>query len=115
MALVLSDTTTRNGLIELIEDYTNTDSATTSSYPKLSKTRDINLAYANFMRIAVKASGRWQIDDSNQTDYPIILMDLVANQADYSFNYDGSTVPNQILDIHRDSQFKRRLRTLEAF
>lgn len=101
MALVLSATSTRNGIIELIEDYTNTESSTTSSYPKLSKTRDINLAFANYMRIAVRASGRWQVDDNNQTDYPIILMDLVANQSDYSFNYDGSTVPNQILDIHR--------------
>lgn len=101
MALVLSNTTTRNGIIELIEDYTNTDSATTSSFPKLTKVRDINLAFANYMRIAVKASGRWQVDDSNQTDYPIVLMDLVANQQDYSFNYDGSSVPNQINDVHR--------------
>lgn len=101
MSIVLSDSTYRNGLVELIEDYTNTESSTTSSYPKRSKVRDINLAYAYFLMLGVKASGRWQLDDSNQDDYPIVLMDLVANQTDYSFNYDGSAVPNQIQDIHR--------------
>lgn len=99
--MVFSNTTDRTGIIELIEDNTTTQSATSSSYPLKSKTRDVNNAYADFFMQAAKAEGRWQVDDTNQTDYPIITDDLVANQQDYSFTFDGSAVPNQILDIYR--------------
>lgn len=58
-----------------------------------------NQALDDFWAIAIPASGRWQLDDSNQTDYPIITTNLVANQRDYSFTTDGSS--NLILDIYR--------------
>jgi len=101
MAIPFSDTTNRNGLIQMIEDRTNTNSATASSYSLATKTRDINSAFARFSMIAVDSSGRWQFDDTNQEDYPFVLFDLNSGTTNYSFNYDGSTVPNQILDIHR--------------
>lgn len=96
-----SDTTNRTGIIQLIEDLTGTQSATTSSYPLASKTRDVNNAYANYFRIGFEAEGRWQLDDTNQNDYPIITDNLIANQQDYSFVTDGSTPANQILDVYR--------------
>ena len=62
-------------------------------------TSDCNQALDDFWAIAIPASGTWQLDDSNQTDYPIITTNLVASQRDYSFTTDGSS--NLILDIYR--------------
>lgn len=95
-----SDTTNRTGIIELIEDLTGTQGATTSSYSLKTKTRDVNNAYSRYFMVAVRAEGRWQVDDTNQTDYPTIVTNLVSGQQDYSFTVDGSATPNQILDIY---------------
>ena len=59
----------------------------------------VNAALDSFWNIAITASGTWQLDDSNHTDYPIITTNLVASQRDYSFTTDGSS--NLILDIYR--------------
>jgi hypothetical protein len=99
MSLVLSNTTTRKGIIQLLEDLTSTQSASTTSYPKLSKTRDINNALAKYAQLAISSQGRWQFDDTNHTDYPIISTNLVSGQQDYSFTVDENG--NQILDIER--------------
>jgi hypothetical protein len=101
MSFTFSNTTDRTGIVELLEDLTGTASATTSSYPLKTKTRDINNAYADYFMIAMKSAGTWQVDDTNQTDYPIITTNLVTTQQDYSFTLDGSTPANQILDIYR--------------
>ncbi len=85
----------------MIEDRTTTQSSTTSSYSLATKTRDVNQAYAKFMALAVRGSGRWQADDTNQTDYPIVSVDLISGQQDYAFTVDGSSPTNQVLDIHR--------------
>jgi len=100
MLLPFSDTTNRTGIIQLIEDNTLTQGATSSSYPLTVKTRDVNMALVEFMMIAMEVSGKWKVDDTNQTDYPFVTFNLAANQQDYSFLNDGSTIPNQILDIH---------------
>jgi len=100
MPLPFSNTTDRTGIIELLEDLTTTQSATTSSYPLKTKTRDINNAYAWFMMLAIKYSGRWQVDDTSHTDYPIITFNLVADQDNYAFTDDGATPANQILDFY---------------
>ncbi len=96
-----SDTTNRTGVIQLIEDLTGTQSATTSSYPLATKTRDANNTLAYYFVLAQSAEGRWQVDDTNHTNSPIIDANVVANQADYSFTTDGSSTPNQVLDIYR--------------
>lgn len=102
MAIQFSDTTSeRNGLIQIIEDYTGTTSATTSSFSLGTKTRGINSAFSRFQALTVLYSGRNQADDSNQTDYPVFMMDLANSQQDYAFLYDASTPPNLIQDIHR--------------
>ncbi|WP_395019799.1 hypothetical protein [Dongia sp.] len=78
-----------------------TGNPSAGSYTLKKKTRDINLALAWFFLLAGEAAGKWQLDDTNQTDYPIIKIDLVANQRDYPFTVDGSSTPNQILEILR--------------
>jgi len=120
MAIQFSDTVNRTGIIQLIEDDTNTQSASTSSYSLTTKTRDINIAYSRYFVLAQQVEGRWQIDDTNQTDYPIITSNVVSGQQDYSFTVDGSTVPNQILDIYRvelvdSTGFAKVLRPIDQF
>jgi hypothetical protein len=96
-----SDTTNKDGIIELIEDLTGTQSSSSSSYTLAKKTRDVNNAFAKYMMLAISSAGRWQVDDTNQADYPIIYTNVTSGQNDYSFTNDGSTPANQILDITR--------------
>ncbi len=86
-------------ILDLVQRYTNTQNTTTSSYPLAAKTVDINNALNKFMLLAIASEGKWQVDDSNQTDYPIITTNLVSSQQDYSFATDQDG--NQILDIYR--------------
>lgn len=95
--MVYSNTTDRTGIIELLEDLTSTQSATTSSYPLKTKTRDINLAFDDYQNIVKNASGTWQMDDSNHTKYPNVKFNLVSGQQDYSFTVDEQG--NQVQDI----------------
>lgn len=69
------------------------------SYPVSEKTADENLAIDFALALIFEVGGRWQYDDSNHIDYPIITTDLVAGQRDYSFTVDGSG--NLILDIYK--------------
>lgn len=62
-------------------------------------TADINMAMDDFMFIALRASGDWQFDDSNQTSYPIITTNLVSGQRDYPIIAD--TDGNLVLDIYK--------------
>lgn len=58
-----------------------------------------NIALDKFTEIAVKASGKYQWDDSNHTDFPIISTDLISGQRDYSVSVDEDG--NYVLDIFR--------------
>lgn len=62
-------------------------------------TTSVNLALTDAFRIIFEADGRWQFDDSNHTDYPIIYTDLVSGQRDYTFTVDENS--NLILDIEK--------------
>ncbi len=96
MSLQFSDTSTKRGIIELIDDLCGTNSV---SYPTANKTRDVNLAVDKVLSQIFEVGGTWQFDDSNHTDYPIITTSLVSGQRDYSFTTDGSS--NLILDIYK--------------
>lgn len=96
MSLQLYAPATKSGIIDLI--YSNTG-ADTNKYSLMEVVRDVNLAIDKFLAIAIPASGKWQIDDSNQSDYPILTTNLVSGQRDYSFTVDGAG--NLILDIYR--------------
>src|ERR1035437_897672 len=96
-----SDSTNRDGIIEKIEMVTGGQSATSGSYPLKVKTVDVNCALDDYFRLAIKAGGKFQVDDTNQTDYPVITTDIVSGQGDYPFIYDGSTPHNEILDLRQ--------------
>lgn len=97
--MVISDTTYRTGIVQLLEDLTSTQSATSSSYPIAVKIRDINLAFDDYQNIVKKVSGTWQADDSNHTKYPNMKFNLVSGQVDYNFTEDEQG--NQVQDIYR--------------
>lgn len=87
---------TFTNIVSLINSNTK---ANATSYPIAEKVIDINLALDKAWAIILQSSGTWQLDDSNQTDYPIITTNLVSGQRDYSFTTDGSS--NLILDIYK--------------
>lgn len=101
MSAQLSDTTNYKGIVQIYEKEIGVDYGVISGNTTKLKSlvADINLALDDFMAIAIQASGTWQVDDSNQTDYPIITTNLVSGQRDYSFTVDQSS--NLILDIYR--------------
>lgn len=101
MSLVFNDTSTFRGLVQIYEREIGANQGDISGdTTKLKQfTADCNLALDDFVVLALKSSGRWQFDDSNQTDYPIISTNLISGQRDYSFTTDGSG--NLILDIYK--------------
>lgn len=97
MRLSFNDTTTKKGIVQVIKRLCNVNASTESSYPLLDMTVDVNNALGNFFLIAASSQGRFQIDDTNHTDYPIIFADIVSGQQDYSFTLDEDG--NQIMDV----------------
>lgn len=99
--MVFNDTTNRTGLIQLIERNLKLGNGRISGDTNLLKdfTADINVAKDELFRLIFRSSGKWQLDDSNNTDYPIIYTNLVENQRDYSFTTDEQG--NMILDIYK--------------
>lgn len=85
--------------LDLLSRLTNTQNTSSSSYTTTAKTVDINNAFNRYMMLAISAEGKWQVDDSNHTDYPVVFGDLVSGQQDYSFTTDENG--NQILDIYK--------------
>jgi len=69
------------------------------SYPITDLTADANLGLAKAWSIIFSSNGKWQWDDTSNTDYPIITTDIVENQRDYAFLTDNSG--NLILDIYK--------------
>lgn len=84
-----SNTSTYDGICEEIDFWVNTD---TTSYPLVQKTRNINRHYDAVVSLILKSDGKWEWDDTNQTDLPIATTALVANQKDYSIS--GATFLN---------------------
>jgi hypothetical protein len=62
-------------------------------------TAEANNALDEYTRLAISASGRWKFDDSNHSDFPEIITDLVGDQRAYTFVNDEQG--NVILDIYR--------------
>ena len=101
MAIQFSDTTTKDGILQRIEQELGfVDGHITGDTDRLKFwTGSINLALDKVFHIIFRADGRWQFDDNNHTTYPILTGDVVANQRDYSFTTDSDS--NVILDIQR--------------
>lgn len=87
-------------ILDLISRNTTSQNTTSSSYPIAAKTIDVNNALNNFFILANEGAGNWRpVDDTNQTDYPVVYADIISGQQDYSFIVDANG--NQILDIYK--------------
>ena len=76
-----SDATNLDGIVEEIDFEVDTDS---TSYPLKDKARNVNRHYVHVVALILQSDGRWQWDDTNQTDLPIGVGTLVNNQQDYA-------------------------------
>ena len=101
MSLQFNDTTNKSGILQRIEYLCKLgDGYITGNALRLKEwTARVNLAWDKTLALIFKASGKWQFDDSNHTDYPFIETDLVANRRDYTFTTDEQG--NIILDIYK--------------
>ena len=101
MSIQFNNTSTDKGLVQTYEKEIGAKIGDVSGSTALLKSfaADANIALDDFWSMAIPASGKWQLDDSGHTDYPIITANLVSSQRDYSFTTDGSS--NLILDIYR--------------
>lgn len=78
--MVFSDTSTSLGIVQDITFKTNADLV---SFPIADRTRSVNNWYMKVTSWIIESDGRWQWDDSNQTDQPTATTDLVEDQRDY--------------------------------
>lgn len=101
MSLVISQTTTKKGILQMIEQTLGFPDAyitgdTTRQAQWLAR---VNLSIDKVFHIIFGADGKYNYDDSNHTTYPILTGNLVDGQRDYSFTTDADS--NLVLDIHR--------------
>lgn len=101
MSIPFSNTTSKNGIIQNIEDEVGfNDGDISGDATLLAKfTADVNNALDEIFALIFKTGGIWQFDDNNHTEYPIIETDLLTGQRDYSFTTDEQG--NVILDIYK--------------
>lgn len=103
MSVQFNDVSTLKGLVQIYEREMGYDDGFVSgNTTRLKKfAADVNMAWDDYVSIALRSSGTWQYDDSNHTDYPIIKTNIVQGQRDYTFTTDKGG--NLILDIYRVS------------
>ena len=101
MSNAYSDTTTKRGLLQLCEKNCLLGDAgiTGNTLLKAQFTAELNNALDEVWARIFQVGGKWQLDDSNHNNYPIITTNLVAGQRDYSFVADESG--NIILEIYK--------------
>jgi len=113
MSIPFIDTTTFRGIVQMFEKEIGVNRGEISGNTNRLKefTAECNNALDEYTRMAISASGRWKFDDSNHSDYPEIITNLVAGQRSYTFTTDEQG--NVILDIYRvyalDSEGKYKL------
>lgn len=90
--MVFNDTTNLNGIIQACEQNIfgeNPFGQISGNAPRLSMfTNFINEAYSRYAILALLSDNKWQWDDTNATDLPIAITNLVSGQQDYSFATD---------------------------
>ena len=101
MKIPFSNTTLKNGLIQICERNCGFAdggiSGDTTLLPQF--TADINLAVDEVFGFMFPLGGTWQLDDNNHGDYPFIYTSIVSGRRDYTFDTDEQG--NVILDIYR--------------
>ncbi len=63
-------------------------STNSSSFPDAKLVVEVNNAFDRVVSLIHASDGRWEWDDSNNTDLPIATTALVANQQDYTLSTD---------------------------
>ncbi len=101
MSLQFNDTSTYKGLVQMYEKETGRERGEISDNDDNLKefAADVNVAFDDFLSLALPASGTWQLDDSNHIKYSTITTNLNASQRDYTFTEDEQG--NLILDIYK--------------
>ncbi|HEX8609331.1 MAG TPA: hypothetical protein VF679_11880, partial [Pedobacter sp.] len=91
----------KTGLIQKVEYYTGLGDAAISGNATLLKqvTGFINDWYGICISDILNADGRWEYDDTNHTDLPVITTALMSGQQDYTLTVDDNSA--QILEITR--------------
>lgn len=95
MTLVLSDTSTHQGLVEIIKFETGQDSLSNEEV-----IRAINLALDNYSYLELIGSRRWKPDASTNTDLPIATTTLNAGET--SIALDTSMLTLEEIDLNGD-------------
>lgn len=80
-----SNTTTEGGLIQEVDRICG---STNNNFSLKAKTARINMALDRFVTVALTEDEDWNFEDTNYTDLPIGVADLVSGQQDYSFASD---------------------------
>ncbi len=62
-------------------------------------TAKANSALDDYITLAIQSSGTWKFDDSNHSDFPEIVTNIVATQRNYPFTTDENG--NLVLDIFK--------------
>lgn len=101
MSVQFSNTSTRRGLVQIYEKACgfNYGDVSGDSERLATFTAEANLAIDSVLGFMFPLGGRWQLDDSNHTDYPIISTNLISGRRSYAFTTDEDG--NEVLDIHR--------------
>lgn len=68
-------------IVNKIYTYTKTNS---TSFPAASMLLSINQAYNRVASLILQADGRWEWDDTNQTDLPVATTTITSGQQDYA-------------------------------
>jgi len=104
MSIQFNDTTNLRGLAQFYEKEigANQGDVTGNTARMKEFVASCNQALDDFWTVAIPASGIWQLDDSAQTDFPVIKANIVGTptpQRDYTWTTDGSG--NLILDVYK--------------
>ena len=81
--MVFSDSAGLQGIIEEIDFLVGSNS---TSYPVAQKTRNVNRGLDRTAYLIQTADGKWDFEDTNNTDLPIGFTDIEAGQQDYGFD-----------------------------
>lgn len=107
MSLAFNDTTNLRGIIQQVEQELGFEPGHISGNTTLMKlfTAGVNLAWDDYVSLAIQADGRWQFDDSNHVDgsgnstFAIVKTNLVSGRRDYKLVSDEQG--NFILEIQK--------------
>jgi len=101
MSIQFSDTTTKDGIIQNIEDECGFNDGDITDNPTLLAkfTGDVNNALDEIYALIFKSGGVWQFDDINHAKYPFIEAQMTSGKRDYAFTTDQQG--NLILDIYK--------------